>query len=375
MVYGDSIFVSGQLALNKAAKDTKLIGEGDVKQETEQVLSNLKDVLTLAGSRLSSVVQVTAYLTDMTDYAAFNEVYGRYFSPAGQAGVAPPARVCVQVAKLPLNGKVEVACFASKANIPRPVTPGAVYSDSEVIGDLVHVSGQVAIDKAKAAKGDRTLVGAGDITKESEQALANLAACLERAGATQVLTATCYLTDMNDYAAFNEVYKKFFSARGVTELPARACFAVVKLPFGAKVEVSCVASLKKSTALTPGVIYSDAQIGPFIYVAGQVPIDKPKFAQGDKSLVGAGDITKETEQVLSNLRDVLTKAGSSLSHVVQATCYLTDMNNYAGFNAVYSKYFAAPRPARVCVQVGKLPLGAIVEVECVAVAAGGKAAL
>jgi len=91
---------------------------------------------------------------------------------------------------------------------------------------------------------------------------------------------------------------------------------------------------------------------------------------GDKSLVGAGDITKETEQVLSNLRDVLTKAGSSLSHVVQATCYLADMGNYAGFNAVYSKFFGAPRPARVCIQVGKLPLGAIVEVECIAVPAG-----
>lgn len=71
--------MSGQLALNKATKDTKLVGDGDVKQETEQVLSNLKDVLTLAGSRLSSVVQVTAYLTDMNDYAAFNEVYAIFF--------------------------------------------------------------------------------------------------------------------------------------------------------------------------------------------------------------------------------------------------------------------------------------------------------
>jgi 2-iminobutanoate/2-iminopropanoate deaminase len=245
-----------------------------------------------------------------------------------------------------------------------------MYSDSEIIGDLVHVAGQVAIDKAKAAKGDRTLVGAGDVTKEAEQVLSNLAACLEKAGANQILTATCYLTDINDYAAFNEVYKKFFSTMGVSALPARACFAVIKLPFGAKVEVSCVASLKKSTAVTPGGIYSDAQVGSFIYVAGQVPIDKVKFAQGDKSLVGAGDISKETEQVLSNLRDVLVKAGSDLAHVVQATCYLTDMGNYVAFNEVYAKFFAAPRPARVCVQVGKLPLGAIVEVECIAVPAG-----
>jgi len=80
--------------------------EGDIVVQTEQVMRNLKAVLTAAGGRLENVVKTTVFLQDMADFALFNEVYGRFFAHN------PPARSTVQVAKLPLGGKVEIEATA-----------------------------------------------------------------------------------------------------------------------------------------------------------------------------------------------------------------------------------------------------------------------
>lgn len=123
----------------------------------------------------------------------------------------------------------------------------------------------------------------------------------------------------------------------------------------------------------PRVIATDnapAAIGPysqavvangFLYTAGQIPLDP---ATG--SLV-EGDVTAQTERVMANLDGVLTAAGSSFAGVVKTTCFLADLNDFAAFNTVYGRFFQDNPPARSTVQVARLPLGALVEVECVAV--------
>jgi 2-iminobutanoate/2-iminopropanoate deaminase len=97
------IFVSGQIALDPA---THQLIQGDIQQQTERVMENLKGIVMAAGSSMEKVVRTTVFLADMNEFAAMNEIYGKYF-PA-----APPARATVQVARLPRDVRVEIDVVA-----------------------------------------------------------------------------------------------------------------------------------------------------------------------------------------------------------------------------------------------------------------------
>lgn len=96
------VFTSGQIALNPA---TSAVAEGGVAEQTRRICENLKTVLEAAGSSLDKVVKTTCFLADMNDFAAFNEVYGQYFTEK-------PARSCVAVKALPKNVLAEVEAIA-----------------------------------------------------------------------------------------------------------------------------------------------------------------------------------------------------------------------------------------------------------------------
>lgn len=108
--------------------------------------------------------------------------------------------------------------------------------------------------------------------------------------------------------------------------------------------------------------YSQAiQAGNTIYVSGQLPIDPAtgSFA-GD-------DITAQTRQSLTNMKNILLQAGADMCDVVKTTVLLADIADFAAMNAVYAEFFTAPFPARAAFQVACLPKNALVEIECVAV--------
>ena len=121
-------------------------------------------------------------------------------------------------------------------NIYTEKAPAAVgpYSQAVVINGLVYTSGQIPLDPATGE-----LVGE-TIEEQAEQVMKNLVAILEAAGTTpeKVVKTLCFLTDMNDFAAFNEVYAKYF-----TEKPARSCVGIQSLPKGAICEVEVIAEL------------------------------------------------------------------------------------------------------------------------------------
>ena len=100
---GGLIFASGQIPLDPK---TGQFVEGGVREQTEQVMRNLSAVLEAAGTRLDRVVKTTVFLADMDDFAAMNEVYGRYFTEN------PPARATVQAARLPRDARVEIEVVA-----------------------------------------------------------------------------------------------------------------------------------------------------------------------------------------------------------------------------------------------------------------------
>ena len=97
------VFVSGQVAIDPSTQ--QVIG-GDVAAQTDRVLKNLSAILKVAGSGLDKVVRSTVFLKNMADFAAMNDVYGRYFS------TAPPARSTVEVARLPKDVLVEIDVIA-----------------------------------------------------------------------------------------------------------------------------------------------------------------------------------------------------------------------------------------------------------------------
>ena len=103
IIHGDILFTSGQIPINPATGNIE--AEGIVAQ-TEQVMQNLGAVLSAAGSSFENAIKTTCFLADMADFAAFNEVYARYFTEK-------PARSCVAVKTLPKNVLVEVEVIAA----------------------------------------------------------------------------------------------------------------------------------------------------------------------------------------------------------------------------------------------------------------------
>jgi 2-iminobutanoate/2-iminopropanoate deaminase len=108
--------------------------------------------------------------------------------------------------------------------------------------------------------------------------------------------------------------------------------------------------------------YSQAvEANGILFISGQVPINP---ATG--KLVEGG-IKEQTEQVMRNIGAILESAGLNYSHVVKSTCLLNDMDNFAAMNDVYSRFYITEMPARAAYGVVKLPLGALIEIETIAV--------
>lgn len=116
--------------------------------------------------------------------------------------------------------------------------PAAIgpYSQGIIAGGMLFASGQIPINPATGE------IEGGDITAQAEQVMKNVGALLEEAGADyeQVVKTTCFLADMGDFAAFNEVYAKYFTSK-----PARSCVAVKTLPKNVKCEIELIAAVNE----------------------------------------------------------------------------------------------------------------------------------
>jgi 2-iminobutanoate/2-iminopropanoate deaminase len=117
-----------------------------------------------------------------------------------------------------------------------------------------------------------------------------------------------------------------------------------------------------STDKAPKAIgpYSQAvRIEKFLFLSGQIPINP---ASGEIK----GDIQSQTTQVLENIKAVLIAAGSSMNNIVKTTVFLKDLNDFTAMNEIYQKYFIIDPPARSTVEVSRLPKGALIEIESIA---------
>ena len=122
--------------------------------------------------------------------------------------------------------------------------------------------------------------------------------------------------------------------------------------------IEAIATDRGPKAIGP---YSQAvRANGFVFLSGQIPLDP------NTQLVVEGDVAAQTERVLENLKGVVEAAGSSLQHVVKTTVFLSDMNDFAAMNEVYSRYFTAHKPARSTVEVSRLPKDVRVEIDLIA---------
>ncbi len=108
IIAGDFIFTSGQIPIDP--KTNQLV-QGDIKEQTKQVLENLKAILEEAGVTFDDVVKVTVYMKDLNEFSAMNEIYSEYFKNS------PPARTTVEVSRLPRDVKIEIDLIAVKKQV------------------------------------------------------------------------------------------------------------------------------------------------------------------------------------------------------------------------------------------------------------------
>lgn len=121
-----------------------------------------------------------------------------------------------------------------------------------------------------------------------------------------------------------------------------------------------IATEKGPKAIGP---YSQAiKANGFVFLSGQIPLDP-----ATQQLI-SGDISAQTERVLSNIRGILEAAGTSLAKVAKTTVFLKSMGDFAAMNEVYGRHFTGAPPARSTVEVARLPKDVLVEIDVIALA-------
>jgi reactive intermediate/imine deaminase len=224
---GDYVFAAGQLASDfktgvpaSARKGENFPFYGsDIQQQTEFILQNLKQTFEAAGSSLDNVVKAQVFLKDLGDFAGFDQVWKRYFK-------VPPPRTTVGTSGLLVRDtlvEIDLIGYVSRPGLkhevilsdaPRPI---ANYSEAFTIGGFVFAAGQIASDyktgvPAEARKHANFPYYGSDIKLQTAYILNNLKKTFEVAGSSldNVVKAQVFMTDLKNFAAFDEVWKDYF---------------------------------------------------------------------------------------------------------------------------------------------------------------------
>jgi reactive intermediate/imine deaminase len=386
---GETVYAAGQIASDyktgvppEARQDAAFPHYGsDIQRQARYVLSNLGSVLKAAGCDLKDVVKSQVFLTNLDDFYHFDQVWKEFFP-------SPPPRTTVEVSALLVPGcRVEIDLTAVKPSVGREIVAGsktpkpmAHYCQGVLTGDTLYAAGQIASDYRTGvppeARQDPAFPYYGsNIQKQARYILNNLRSVFEAAGCDfkDVVKSQVFLTDLNDFYYFDQVWKDFFPSP-----PPRTTVQISKLLVpGCKVEIDLWAvrpNVKKQlitgkSTPTPMAHYCQGILaGDTLYAAGQIASDYktgvPPEARQDPAFPYYGsDIQKQTRYVLNNLRSVFQAAGCDLKDVVKSQVFLTDLQDFHYFDQVWKEFFPSP-PPRTTVQVsGLLVPGCRVEID------------
>jgi len=388
---GDLVFAAGHLASDfkqgvapEARLDPAFPYYGSaIKKQTRYALENLKRTFEVAGTSLSHVVKAQVFLTDLAHFNGFDEVWREFFP-------SPPPRTTIGTSGLLVPGcLVEVDLTATMPRSPARVVrssgprPLANYSEAVVVGDLVYAAGQLASDfrtgVPREARVDPAFPYYGsEIKRQTRFILENLARTFEAAGTSldRVVKAQVFHTDLNNFFAFDEVWREFFPSPpprttvGTTGLLVKDTLVeidlIAALP-SARVQPIAVPDIPRPLAhYTPAT-----RVGDLVFAAGQIASDYksgvPREARVDPAFPFYGsDVTRQTRYVLENLAKTFKAAGTSLDQVVKAQVFHTDLTNFAGFDEAWREFFPTPPPRTSVGTTGLLVPGTLVEIDLIA---------
>ena len=393
-VAGDLVFAAGQLATDfktgiaaSARRHAEFPFYGsDIKLQTAFILEHLAKTFAAAGSSLDHVVKAQVFLTDLADFAGFDEVWKSTFKTA-------PARTTIGTTDLLIkDALIEIDLIGYvprpgltiekiKSDLPAPI---AHYTEAFRVGPMIFAAGQLATDfktgiPAEARKRPEFPFYGSDIKLQTDYILKNLAVTFAAAGSAldHVVKAQVFLTDLNDFAGFDEVWKTYFKVP-----PARTTIgtsgllikdALIEIDLIGHVPVDGrVSTVSQSDAPRPLAHYSEAHgIGDLVFAAGQFASDfktgVPAEARRDPNFPFYGsDIKLQTHYILKNLAKTFAASGCSLDDVIKAQVFLTDLADFNGFDEVWKQYFKVP-PARTTVETtGLLVKDTLVEIDLIA---------
>src|SRR5437899_8159 len=264
--------------------------------------------------------------------------------------------------------------------IPKPL---ASYTPAARAGDLVFAAGHLASDfkqgVAPEARVDPAFPFYGSaIKKQTRYVLENLARTFEAAGTSldRVVKAQVFHTDLNNFFAFDEVWREFFPIA-----PPRTTIGTTGLLVqDTLVEIDLIAALPSARAQAisvpdiprPLAHYTPAtRVGDLVFAAGQIASDYqtgiPREARVDAAFPFYGsDIQRQTRYVLENLAKTFKAAGTSLDQVVKAQVFHTDLANFPGFDEAWREFFPTPPPRTSVGTTGLLVPGTLVEIDLIA---------
>jgi reactive intermediate/imine deaminase len=224
---GDLVFAAGQLASDfktgvapeaRRNPDFPFYGS-DIQLQTDYILRNLRNTFEAAGSSLDHIVKAQVFLTDLNNFAAFDEVWRGYFK-------VPPPRTTVGTTGLLVKDtliEIDLIGYVPRAGLERQIVasdnpkPLANYSEAFVIGNFVFAAGQLASDfktgvPAEARRHTAFPYYGSDIKLQTHYILKNLKRTFESAGSglDKVVKAQVFLTELNHFAGFDEVWKEYF---------------------------------------------------------------------------------------------------------------------------------------------------------------------
>jgi reactive intermediate/imine deaminase len=388
------VFPAGQLASDfktgvpaEARKHPSFPYYGsDIKLQTRFIMENLKRTFAAAGSSLDQVVKAQVFLTDLNDFAGFDEVWKEYFSVAPPRTTVGTTGLLVKdtlieidlIGYLPELGRYEIV---SSGN-PKPL---ANYSEAFRIGDLVFAAGQLASDfktgvPAEARKAENFPFYGSDIKLQTRFIMENLKRTFAAAGSSleHVVKAQVFLTDLDDFAAFDEVWKEYFKIApprttvGTSGLLIKDTLIEIDL-IGYVPREGLMHEVVTSENAKPLANYSEAiTVGPFVFAAGQLASDfktgVPVEARKHPSFPYYGsDIKLQTRFIIENLKRTFEAAGSSLDQIIKAQVFLTDLNDFAGFDEVWKEYFRVPPPRTTVGTSGLLIKDSLIEIDVIGV--------
>jgi reactive intermediate/imine deaminase len=354
---GDLVYVSGVLSTDASGK----LVTDDVRAQARRTLDNLRASFEAAGTRLENAAAITVYLTRASDFAAMNEVYRTYWPKD------PPTRTTVVTGLAAAGALIEIAGVAVRDGAqrvvvhPKPWAPSLnPYSYGIRTGDTLYLSGLVSRNLR-----DNVLVP-GDVTVQTRAVLDNAGAILEAAGMSfaDVVSARVYITDVADFPAMNEAYRKYFPA----DPPARATVKAALTSPDFKVEITLVAVKAAGRRVfttprpdgTPGPpnpnLSSAVRAGDRLYLAGML----------GNTESNRGDARAQARETFTRIGRTLAAAGFEWGDVVDGVVYLTDAKDFPALNEAYREVFTRDFPTRATVLTGLVAPDGLVEIMFVA---------